>query len=148
MREFLEDADVLRLEAFATLGDVELDLLTLVEALVAAPLDVRVVDEDILVPACGGDEAEPFFAVEKLDCSGCHDVKALLSIFVCLLCSLQRSCELLASASAFCTARHRVTLHRSRHRRGIARRRTIRWRGDGACPRRAPRRAARREARR
>ncbi len=73
--------NVLRLWALAALGDVVLDLLALVEGLEAGTDDVGVVDEHVLLPRRGGDEPEALFAVEKLDCSSCHDLTVFSLIF-------------------------------------------------------------------
>ena len=51
--------------------DVELDLLTLLERLVAAALDVGVVDEHV-VARLPGDEPETLFSVEELHGTCCH----------------------------------------------------------------------------
>src|SRR5689334_170008 len=62
-----ERADVLRLRALRTLGYVELDLLVLVEGLVALRLDGRVVNEDVVAAVLLGDEAEALLSVEPLN---------------------------------------------------------------------------------
>src|SRR5262249_22321626 len=59
-------ADVLRLRALRALGDVELDLLVLVEGLVALGLDGRVVHEDVVAAVLLRDEAETLLGVEPL----------------------------------------------------------------------------------
>jgi hypothetical protein len=61
-----ESADVLRLGALGTLGDVELDLLVLVEGLVALRLDRRVVHEDVVAAVLLRNEAETLLGVEPL----------------------------------------------------------------------------------
>ena len=65
----LQGPDVLRLFALSTGSHVELDLLPFGERLVAATLDVRVVDENI-VTLLAGDKTKAFIGVEKLHCSG------------------------------------------------------------------------------
>src|SRR6478735_5265030 len=62
-----ERTDVLRLRALRALGDVELDLLVLVQRLVAVGLDGRVVHEDVVAAVLLGDEAEALLSVEPLD---------------------------------------------------------------------------------
>src|SRR5689334_23047795 len=62
-----ERADVLRLRALRTLGYVELDLLVLVEGLVALRLDRGVVNEDVVAAVLLGDEAEALLGVEPLN---------------------------------------------------------------------------------
>src|ERR687893_789295 len=62
-----ERTDVLRLRALGALGDVELDLLVLVEGLVALRLDGRVVHEDVVAAVLLRDEAETLLGVEPLD---------------------------------------------------------------------------------
>src|SRR3954471_24068365 len=57
-------ADVLRLRALRALGDVELDLLVLVQGLVTLGLDGRVVHEDVVAAVLLGDEAEALLRVE------------------------------------------------------------------------------------
>src|SRR5690606_13428083 len=59
------------------LGDLELDLLVLLERAVAARRDGRVVGEDVGAAVVGGDEAEALFSVEPLHGSGCHGVLLL-----------------------------------------------------------------------
>src|SRR6478736_8148933 len=61
-----ERTDVLRLRALRPLGDVELDLLVLVQRLVALRLDGRVVNEDVVAAVLLGDEAEALLSVEPL----------------------------------------------------------------------------------
>src|SRR5690606_696041 len=61
-----ERADVLRLRALRALGDVELDLLVLVQRLVAVGLDGRVVHEDVVAAVLLRDEAETLLGVEPL----------------------------------------------------------------------------------
>src|SRR6266545_3238534 len=58
--------------ALGALGDVELDPLVLVQATEAVGLDLGEVDEDFLVAAVYGDEAEALVGVEPLHCSLCH----------------------------------------------------------------------------
>jgi hypothetical protein len=66
------DADVLGLGTLGALREVELDLLVLVERLVAAGLDGGVVDEHVLAAVILSDEAETLFGVEPLDGSLSH----------------------------------------------------------------------------
>ena len=66
------DADVLGLRTLGASGDVELDLLVLVERLVAAGLDGGVVDENVVTAAVLSNEAETLFGVEPLDSSLSH----------------------------------------------------------------------------
>src|ERR1044072_9714351 len=61
-----EGADVLRLRALGALRDVELDLLVLVEGLVALRLDGRVVHEDVVAAVLLRNEAEALLGVEPL----------------------------------------------------------------------------------
>src|SRR5437764_14676305 len=67
-----DHANVLRLFSLAAGSDVELDLLTFVERLVATPLDVGEVDEHI-VAVFPRNEAEALLIVEELHgtCSQC-----------------------------------------------------------------------------
>jgi RimJ/RimL family protein N-acetyltransferase len=67
-------ADVLRLRALGALGEVELDLLVLVQGPEAVRRDRRVVHEHVGAAAVLGDEAEALFAVEPLHCSASHDL--------------------------------------------------------------------------
>src|SRR6476620_6369592 len=60
------DADVLGLRTLGASGDVELDLLVLVERLVTAGLDGGVVNENVLTPAVLRDETETLFGVAPL----------------------------------------------------------------------------------
>src|SRR5262245_2535375 len=62
---------VLRLVALATRPDLELDLLAGLEGAVATALDVRVMDEDVVL-AVAGDEAVALLCVEELDGTDCH----------------------------------------------------------------------------
>src|SRR5215217_7582140 len=59
-------ADVLRLGALGTLGDVELNLLVLVQGLVALGLNRRVVHENVVAAVLLRDEAETLLGVEPL----------------------------------------------------------------------------------
>src|SRR6476660_6889181 len=61
-----ERADVLRLRTLRALGDVELDLLVLVQRLVAVGLDGRVVHEDVVAAVLLRNEAETLLGVEPL----------------------------------------------------------------------------------
>src|SRR5690554_164767 len=63
--------DVLGFLALATRSHVELDLLTLFESLVASPLDVGEVNEDV-VALLTRDEAVALLVVEELHGSSCH----------------------------------------------------------------------------
>src|SRR3954470_10153114 len=76
------DADVLRLRTLRALSEVELDLLVLLERLVAAGLDGREVNEHVLAAAILSDEAEALVSVEPLDGALSHDL---------FLCSLSRA---------------------------------------------------------
>jgi hypothetical protein len=58
-----DDPDVLGFLALPTGGDVELDTLALFEGLVARPLDVGEMDEDVIGPFTR-DEAEALLSVE------------------------------------------------------------------------------------
>src|SRR6187401_256404 len=73
-----DSANVLRLRALGTLRDVELDLLVLVEGLVALRLDGRVVNEDVIAAVLLGDEAEALLGVEPLHGALCHVLFLLL----------------------------------------------------------------------
>src|SRR5260370_14678315 len=64
-------ADVGRLEPLRALGDLELDLVALGQALEALGLNAAVVDEHILA-TLHLDEAVPFRVVEPLDGALCH----------------------------------------------------------------------------
>src|SRR6478736_424685 len=82
-REFSDCADVLRLFALTTGGNVKLDALTLFERAVAVALDRGEVDEHV-VPALARDEAETLVGVEPLDGAGCHDVLLVsVAVFPC-----------------------------------------------------------------
>src|SRR3954447_3460067 len=67
-----ERADVLRLGALLALRDVELDVLTLVEALVALRLDGGEVDEHVGAAVRRRDEPEALLGVEPLHGALCH----------------------------------------------------------------------------
>ena len=60
-----DHANVLRLITLATGSHVELDVLALFECLVAVTLNVRVVDEHVLL-AFERDEAEALLGVERI----------------------------------------------------------------------------------
>src|SRR5918998_2910776 len=77
-----ERANVLRLRTLGALGEVELDLLVLVERLVAAGLDRGEVDEHVLAATILRDEAEALVGVEPLDGALSHDL---------FLCSVPRA---------------------------------------------------------
>src|SRR4051812_46357671 len=62
-----DGTNVLRLRTLGALRDVELDLLVLVEGLVAPRLDCRVVNEDVIAAVLLSDEAEALLGVEPLD---------------------------------------------------------------------------------
>src|SRR5258708_7046598 len=62
--ELLQLDDVLRRRALLALHDVELDPLTLGQALEALGLDRRMVDEAVLLTVLGRDEAEALGVVE------------------------------------------------------------------------------------
>src|SRR5690606_21129369 len=92
-------ADVLRLRAFGSLRDVELDALLLVEALVALALDCGVEDEHVVTHAAL-DEAEAPLGVEPLHGTfshadsllvmmrrHCADREALKTSALCLMSS-------------------------------------------------------------
>src|SRR5687768_730955 len=70
-----ERTDVLRLGALGALGDVELDLLVLVQRLVAVGLDGRVVHEDVVAAVLLRDEAETLLGVEPLNGALSHDAR-------------------------------------------------------------------------
>src|SRR5437879_2395280 len=76
MTSVSDDADVLRFLALLAGSDVELDLLALVKRLVAAALDVGVMDEYV-VAFGAGDEAEALFRVEEFHSACCHDALCL-----------------------------------------------------------------------
>jgi hypothetical protein len=63
-----DHANVLRFVTLAARGYVELDVLTLFERLVSLTLNVRVVDEDVLL-TFERDEAEALLGVEEFHCS-------------------------------------------------------------------------------
>src|SRR6266536_2833218 len=65
---------VLRRGAFLALHDVELDPLTLGQALEALTLNRRMMDEAVLLTVLGGDKAEALRIIEPLDRAGgaCH----------------------------------------------------------------------------
>src|SRR4051794_21517147 len=67
-----ERANVLRLRALGALRDVELDLLVLVQGLVALALDGRVVHEDVVAAVLLRNEAEALLGVEPLDSALSH----------------------------------------------------------------------------
>ena len=71
LRPGSDDANVLSFLALAARCNVELDDLTLVEALVAIALDVREMHEHV-VTLLARDETESLFCVEKLHCTLCH----------------------------------------------------------------------------
>src|SRR5690606_10382038 len=65
-------ANVLGLRTLGALGEVELDLLVVLEGLEALRLDRGEVDEDVLAAAVLRDEAEALVSVEPLDGSLSH----------------------------------------------------------------------------
>ena len=67
----LENANVLRFLPLPPGRNIELDMLTLVEGLVAAALNVRVVDEDILA-LLSRNESEALLGVEELHGTRCQ----------------------------------------------------------------------------
>src|SRR3546814_11186278 len=69
-----ESANVLSLGTLGALGEVELDLLVLVERLVAVGLDRGEVDEHVLAAVLLRDEAEALVSVEPLDSSLSNDL--------------------------------------------------------------------------
>ena len=69
--ELRSHADVLGFVALLARSDVELDVLALVERLVAVTADVRVVDEDV-VARLARDEAVTLVRIEELDRALCH----------------------------------------------------------------------------
>src|SRR3954447_16116367 len=73
-----ERTNVLRLRTLRALRDVELDLLVLVEGLVALRLDRGVVNEDVVAAVLLSDEAETLLGVEPLDGALSHAVFLLL----------------------------------------------------------------------
>jgi len=76
----LELADVARLQlAILTSGDVELDLLVLIEGLVALDLNLRPMDEQV-VSILTGDETVAFVGVEPLNFASCHFLPFFLPI--------------------------------------------------------------------
>ena len=52
--------------------DVELDALVFLERAKAGPMDLGIVDENVLPAAVRSDEAEALFAVEPFHSSLCH----------------------------------------------------------------------------
>ena len=82
-REVSDDSDVLGFFALATRRSVELDLLALFERLVAAALDVGVVDEDVvLLLTC--DETEALFSIEELHSACCQRTLSSTCVAPCL----------------------------------------------------------------
>src|SRR4029079_616086 len=79
--------NLLRLRALLALGDVELDLLALVEGAVPVRDDRREVHEHVGRAVIGRDEPEALVCVEPLDCSLHHDLSC-------------RSCSPWSSAAA------------------------------------------------
>jgi hypothetical protein len=58
--ELSDDADVVGLGTFLALGGFEGHPLALIQGLETATLDGRVVNEDVLAAAVGGDKLKPF----------------------------------------------------------------------------------------
>ena len=71
-RRQLHRSDVQRFLTFLTGRHVKLDLLTLVQALVAVALNIGKVYEDV-VTLLSRDESESLFRIEKLHCAVCHE---------------------------------------------------------------------------
>jgi hypothetical protein len=71
-----DHANVLGFLALFPGSSVELDELTLLEALVAVALDVGEMDEDVIT-LLARDEAEALFCIKKFYCSLCHDYSIL-----------------------------------------------------------------------
>ena len=71
-----DDADVLGFLALLAGGNVELDVLTLVEALVAIALDVGEMDENVIT-LLTRDEAVTLFCIEEFHCACCHEYSFL-----------------------------------------------------------------------
>jgi len=69
----LHRLDVRRLVALRPGGDVEGNLLPVLQALEARTLDRREMREQVLAAAVRSNEAEALRIVEPLDCSSCHD---------------------------------------------------------------------------
>src|ERR1700677_4898536 len=67
-----DNANVLGFLALFSGRSVELDELTLFEALVAVALDIGEMDEDVIT-LLARDEAEALFCIKKFHCSLCHD---------------------------------------------------------------------------
>src|SRR3954469_23243051 len=68
-----DDANVLRLLTLATLRNVELDVLALVEGLVSVTLNCGEVNEHV-VTLLAGDEAVTLFCIEELNRALCHEI--------------------------------------------------------------------------
>jgi len=69
-------ADVLGFLALLAGRGVELDALTLFEALVALALDVGEMDKHVIT-LLARDESESLFCIEKLHCACCHEYSIL-----------------------------------------------------------------------
>lgn len=67
-----------RLGAFGALGDLELNSLILLKSAKTAPLDLGMVDEDVLLAAIRGDKSEAFFGIEPFHSSLRHTNFSLL----------------------------------------------------------------------
>src|SRR5262249_21266517 len=68
----LDGLDVLRLRALGALGDIEADLLVLLEGLEPAALDRREMCEQVLATAIGCNETETLRVVEPLNRTCSH----------------------------------------------------------------------------
>jgi hypothetical protein len=75
-RVFLNYADVLGFLALLAGRGVELNALTLFEALVAVALDVGEMDKHVIT-LLARDETESLFCIEKLHCTLCHEYSIL-----------------------------------------------------------------------
>lgn len=64
--------DVRRTRAFFALSDLELHLLALIKRGVAAHLDFRMMNEQILAGIIGGDKSKTFASVEPFYCTCTH----------------------------------------------------------------------------
>lgn len=66
-----DHTDILGFFALLARDHVELDVLTLVEVLVAITLDAGEMNENVIT-LLARDEAEALFCIEKLNCTLCH----------------------------------------------------------------------------
>jgi hypothetical protein len=69
---FSDHSDVLSFFALFARRSIELDALTLFEALVPVTLDAGEMYEDVIT-LLARDETESLFCIEKLHCSLCHE---------------------------------------------------------------------------